>query len=217
MKHVVITGFAPFGGESINPSWQAVQHLVAHHTFGRDVTLSALELPVTFADCFTLLAEHLQKSPVDLVLCVGQAGGRSTFCVEKVAINYIHARIPDNTGSQPLDCSVVDGAPTAYFSSLPLAAILHACQLAGVPATMSYSAGTFVCNALFYRLMHFLHTADTSVMAGFIHIPYAPAQVLGKQEPSMTIEMVAQGLAASIRACLNNEGSAVAVDMGTLD
>ncbi len=217
MKHIVLTGFAPFGGEQVNPSWLAIQAFHATYQPTPQVRISTLELPVTFADCFTSLEQLLRTTPADLVICIGQAGGRAAFCLEKVAINYVHARIADNAGQQPLDQAVIAAAPTAYFSSLPLGSLLTACQQAQVPTTVSYSAGTFVCNALFYKLMHFINTEKTATAAGFIHIPYAPMQVVGKAEPWMAIEMVSRGLKACIDAFLAGAPAATTADVGTLD
>lgn len=217
MTHIVITGFAPFGGEDVNPSWLAIQQLRAHFPDRGQVKLTTLELPVTFDGCFAPLAQLLQHTPADLILCVGQAGGRAALCLEKVAINYQHARIADNAGAQPFDQAVIAHAPTAYFSTLPLAAMLHACHAVQVPATVSYTAGTFVCNALFYKLMHFLHSQQLTTAAGFVHIPYAPMQVLGKQEPSMATELVSQGLLACVEAFLAGTPTTMSADIGTFD
>jgi pyroglutamyl-peptidase len=217
MTHIVLTGFAPFGGETINPSWLAVEHVRTYYRPPAQVQLSTLQLPVTFADCFTPLKTLLGERPADLVICVGQAGGRSMLSLEKVAINYVHARIADNAGEQPFDQAVLADAPTAYFSSLPLGAMLQACHDANVPAHVSYTAGTFVCNALFYQLMHFVHTQHRATAAGFVHIPYAPSQVVGKTEPCMEVERIAQGLICCIEAFLAGSPATMMAEFGALD
>lgn len=217
MKHIVLTGFEPFGGENINPSWQAICQLQQELSAATDLHLTCLELPVTFEGCFAPLQQVLQQQPVDLVLCIGQAGGRSHIGLEKVAINFAHARIADNAGAQPLNTSLQPNGPAAYFSTLPLGAMLHACQQQGVPTQLSFTAGTYVCNALFYQLMHFLTQQQSKALGGFIHIPYAPQQVLQNPQASLSTTQVVTALRACIDAFRQGLPEPAGVTGGTLD
>lgn len=223
MKHILLTGFEPFGGEAINPSWLAVQQFAQQFNQQQaqlntpEYQLHCLQLPVTFADCFSALEPVLTAQPMDLVLCVGQAGGRTHIGLEKVAINYAHARIPDNAGAQPLDQPLIADGPDAYFSTLPLHAMHQACVAAQVPTQISYSAGTYVCNALFYRLMHFLRSHQPATQAGFIHIPYAPNQVLTRADASLSTAHVVTALAACIEAAFGATSGVLSGAAGALD
>lgn len=217
MKHIVLTGFEPFGGEPINPSWLAVRQLKQEFLAYAGIQLTCLELPVTFADCFAPLQQVLLQQPVDLVLCIGQAGGRSHIGFEKVAINFAHARIADNAGAQPLNAALEPHGPDAYFSTLPLGAMVQACQERGVPAQLSFTAGTYVCNALFYQLMHFLKQEQHPALAGFIHIPYVPEQVLNTPHASLTTTQVVTALHACIEVFLQNVPDEICTVGGTLD
>jgi pyroglutamyl-peptidase len=182
---VLLTGFDPFGGESVNPSWEAVRRLDGAVIHGHRVV--ALRLPTEFRRSHSALKSALARWRPRLVLCVGQAGGRATISLERVAINLIDARIPDNSGRKPIDVAVVKNAPAAYFSTLPIKALLQALREAQLPAEISNSAGTFVCNAVFFGLMHALAapasprrsptpSAAPRARGGFVHAPFLPAQ-----------------------------------------
>ncbi|HSW05825.1 pyroglutamyl-peptidase I [Aquabacterium sp.] len=172
---VLITGFEPFGGDDINPSWQVARALDGRRIAGR--RLVARQLPCTFAAALSALdqALHGLPSPPQLVLALGLAGSRSAVSIERIAINVIDARIPDNAGAQPIDEPVVPGGPAAYFSRLPIKAISAGLLQAGLPAEVSQTAGTFVCNQVFYGLMHRLQ-AMPAIRGGFIHLPPLPEQ-----------------------------------------
>ncbi|MEV7093524.1 pyroglutamyl-peptidase I [Amycolatopsis sp. NPDC051045] len=191
MARVLMTGFVPFGGESVNPSWQAVSLLAAR----RD-EVAAVELPCEFAASLPALRRALEEHRPDLVVCVGQAGGRSEVTPERVAINLIDARIPDNAGAQPVDAPVVPDGPAAYFTTLPVKACVAAIRAAGVPASVSHTAGTYVCNQVFYGLMHLLATEFPDVRGGFVHVPFSPEQVAGpgKPAPSLSVDRMAGAL-----------------------
>jgi pyroglutamyl-peptidase len=193
MKTILITGFEAFGGEKINPSWEAVKQL--DQLIIDEHQLIARQLPCTFTESSEYLTKLLEGLQPQIVLNIGQAGGRLDISLERVAINLDDARIADNLGAQPIDQTIIKNAPNAYFTNLPLKAILQAARNNGVPASISYSAGTFVCNHVFYTLMHWINTVSPDVRGGFIHIPYLPEQaaVLGAQ-PSMTAETVINGL-----------------------
>lgn len=176
---ILLTGFEPFGGERLNPS-----ALVASSLHGQRIgswPVTGLVLPCAFGQAIDVLEQALAAQRPALVLCLGQAGGRQGVTVERIAVNRDDARIPDNTGAQPLDRVVVPGAPAAYFSRLPVKAMVAALQADGVPTAESLSAGSFVCNHLFFGLMHAL-LRRRSVQAGFVHLPWLPEQVAERPE-----------------------------------
>jgi pyroglutamyl-peptidase len=170
---VLVTGFEPFGGETVNPSWLAARALDDETIAGARVV--ARELPCVFGDAVRALEAHLDALAPSLVICTGQAGGREAITIERVAINVDDARIPDNAGKQPIDEPIVQGAPPAYFATLPIKAIVRALRAEGLPADVSQTAGTFVCNHVFYGLMHAL-AAREGVRGGFVHVPFLPEQ-----------------------------------------
>lgn len=184
---ILLTGFQPFDGETSNPSWEAVAALDGTHLDGRRVV--ALQLPVVFGQSLRVLGNALERFRPALALCVGQAGGRSRISLERVAINLQDARIPDNAGRQPLDEPIEARGPVAYFARLPLKACLASLAEAGIPAEISHTAGTYVCNHVFYGLMHALRARRTA-RAGFMHIPYSPAQAVRHPgAPSLPVEL----------------------------
>ncbi|MEQ0565730.1 pyroglutamyl-peptidase I [Amycolatopsis sp. NEAU-NG30] len=193
MARVLMTGFAPFGGERVNPSWQAVSLVSARRD---DVT--AVELPCEFETSLPALRRAIEEHRPDLVVCTGQAGGRAEVTPERVAINLVDARIPDNAGAQPVDIPVVPDGPAAYFTTLPVKACVAAIRAAGVPAAVSHTAGTYVCNQVFYGLMHLLATEFPGVRGGFVHVPFSPEQVAasGKTAPSLGVDRIADALEA---------------------
>lgn len=203
MPHVLLTGFAPFGGESTNPSWEAVQALEGEVVAGHRIVARCL--PVEFDASLHALQQALDELVPSLVICVGQAGGRAQMSLERVAINIIDARIPDNAGAQPIDEPVAADGPAAYFTSLPIKAMLAALRNAGFPAEISQTAGTYVCNHVFYALMHALRGLP-GVRGGFVHIPYSPAQAaLHAGAPSLPSTVVAQALRLAVGIALTVE------------
>lgn len=195
---VLLTGFDAFGGQDLNPSWLAVQALHGRQIAGHRVV--AAQLPTAFAGAPARLLALIGTHRPVLVICVGQAGGRSALSLERVAINLLDARIADNASAQPVDEPVVAGAPTAYFSTLPLKAMLAALQRAGLAAEVSQTAGTFVCNQVFFALMHALATRRgwRRTRGGFIHVPWLPAQ----GSPSMALADIVRGLHLAVRVAL---------------
>ncbi|MGV9307574.1 pyroglutamyl-peptidase I [Nonomuraea sp. NPDC003727] len=191
MSRVLVTGFEPFGGETTNPSYDAAV-LVPGAT--------AVELPCVFADAPAALREAIERYDPDVVLCTGQAGGRAGITMEKVAINLIEARIPDNAGARPSGVPVVPGGPDAYLSRLPVKAMVRAVRAEGIPAAVSYTAGTFVCNQVAYELAHLIATERPGLRGGFVHVPYAPHQVTGADRPSMDTATVARALGVLVKA-----------------
>lgn len=191
MKTLLITGFDPFGGHSINPAWEAVKLLP--NAIG-EYALCKLQIPTVFGlAAQTVLAKAAETHP-DVILSIGQAGGRSAVTPERVAINLQDARIPDNQGNQPADTSIIPGGPAAYFSTVPVKAMTEAIGSAGLPASLSNTAGTFVCNDVLYSLLH--HYAGTATRVGFIHVPYLPEQ----GQPSLALSDTVRALTAAISA-----------------
>ncbi len=210
---ILVTGFEPFGGEALNPSWHVAQALAGTQADGTAVT--AVQLPCVFGEARAQLQQTLRRLRPDLVLCLGQAGGRTAIGVERVAINVDDAPVPDNQGQQPIDTRIEPRGPAAYFSSLPIKAVVAALQQGGYPATVSQTAGTYVCNHVFYSLMHALRRR-TGVRAGFVHLPYAPGQrgagpgvfVMPLEEQVAAMRMALQACATG--ADLRHSGGAIA-------
>lgn len=193
--HLLLTGFEPFGGEALNPS-QALLQVLDGETIGGLRVVTAV-LPCAFGQAPQVVVEAIERHAPVLVLAIGQAGGRSELSFERVAINLIDARMPDNQGAQPVDLPVLPGAPAACFSTLPVKVMAAAARAAGVPAGVSHSAGTFVCNQVFYLLQHRL--AKQAVPAGFLHVPWLPGQTLSRPGmPSMALETMARGVRAAL-------------------
>jgi pyroglutamyl-peptidase len=174
MRTVLLTGFEPFGGDKVNPSWLAVRRL--HGRTLRGHRIVARRLPTTYEESLPRLRRLLRRVRPALVICVGQAGGRAEVTPERVAINVDDSRLPDNAGCKPVDAAIIPGGPVAYWSTLPVKAIVRALRRQGVPASVSSSAGTFVCNHVFYGLMHELAKNGNAVRGGFVHVPLLPGQ-----------------------------------------
>jgi pyroglutamyl-peptidase len=201
---ILLTGFEPFAGDRANPS-MALLATLDGATIGRHRVVTRL-LPVVFADALTGLAQALEETEPALVLALGLAGGRARLSLERVALNLIDARIPDNAGAQPTDVPVIAGAPDAYFSTLPVKAMLRAMHDAGIPAELSLSAGTYVCNALFFALRHLLESRSPPVRGGFMHLPYLPAQAaLHAGAASLSLETQRAGVEAALLAALTTD------------
>lgn len=197
LPRILLTGFDPFGGDTLNPSWTAVQALHGRRIGGHRVV--ALQLPTTFAGSLRVLKAAMRQHTPAIVLGVGQAGGRAQLSIERVAINLQDARIPDNAGAQPVDEPVVAAGPAAYFSTLPIKAMLAALHAHGLPAEISHSAGTYVCNHIAYAMLH-LAARRRGTRAGFIHIPYLPEQAaMRRGAPSMAPDDVVRGLEIALR------------------
>lgn len=203
MRTVLITGFEPFDGEAVNPSWEVVSRLDNAIIGGCRVV--ARQLPCVFGEALIELNAAIDSLSPTLVLSVGQAGGRTDISVERVAINVDDARIADNRGNQPVDTPIVANGPAAWFSSLPIKAIVSTLREAGIPASVSQTAGTFVCNHVMYGLLHKL-SGIPEAKGGFIHIPYLPQQAAAHPgAPSMAAETVRQGLELAIATALQVE------------
>lgn len=200
MKTVLLTGFEPFGGETLNPSWEAVKQLAGWQTHG--AVVHTLQLPCIFGVSRQLLEEQMRLLQPDVVIAVGQAG-RPDITLERIAINVDDARIPDNAGYQPVDVPVIAGGAAAFFTTLPIKATLRAMREAGVPASVSQTAGTFVCNHIMYAILHAQAQGEKITKGGFIHVPWMPEQAVNHPgAASMAVETVVKGLKVAVQVAL---------------
>ena len=189
---IIVTGFDPFGGETINPSIECVKALPEIE----GVELIRLELPTVFKESAKRLNEVINDVKPDAVLSVGQAGGRPGITMERIAINFDDARIPDNISQQPIDEAIQLDGEAAYFTTLPIKRIVKAIREAGISAEVSNSAGTFVCNHIMYQALFAATKADKPFKAGFMHIPFIPEQTTDK--PSLPLEESTKALQIAI-------------------
>ncbi|QET03099.1 pyroglutamyl-peptidase I [Cupriavidus pauculus] len=203
MRTVLLTGFEPFENEPVNPSWEAVRALEGQRV-GDDAVIVARQLPCVFGAAISGMESLLEELKPEVVIAVGQAGGRTEMSIERIAINVDDARIADNAGAQPIDTTIATEGPAAYFSTLPIKAITRDLRAAGVPAMVSQTAGTFVCNHVFYGLMHALARRKLDARGGFIHIPYLPEQAARHPgAPSLALETLIAGLRVAVATTLN--------------
>lgn len=210
---VLITGFDPFGGEKVNPAYEAVK-LLPDTIAGAEII--KLEIPTVFSKSGPAVEAGIQAHHPDVVLNIGQAGGRSCVTVEQVAINLAEARIPDNNGEQPSDEPLQAGGPTAYFATIPVKAIVKNVRDHGIPCHISYSAGTYVCNCVMYNVLHMAAVKYPNIRAGFIHVPFADEQVVNKPNgtPSSSLAVIAKALEYAVEAIVLNKEDVKEV-MGT--
>ena len=194
MKHLLITGFDPFGGESINPSWEAVSRLP--DVVG-NYRLTRLQIPTVFGRAAETVLAAAEAEPPDVILCVGQAGGRDAVTPERIAINIASAAKPDNVGNRPWEQRILPGGPDGSFSTVPVRAMAEAITAAGLPGRVSNTAGTFVCNDTLYRLLS--HYAGSGLRVGFLHVPHLPQQAKDGS-PSMALLEIIAALTAAIGA-----------------
>lgn len=201
---ILITGFDPFGGEAVNPAFEAVK-LVADTIKGAQII--KLEIPTVFTRSSDVVEAAILQHQPDVVLNVGQAGGRSHMTVEKVAINLAEARIPDNDGEQPLGTKLREDGETAYFATIPVKAIVQHMKDNGIPASVSYTAGTYVCNSIMYHVLYLTATKYPGIRAGFIHVPYATVQAVDKPvgTPFMSLTEIARALELAVEAIIDNK------------
>lgn len=193
---ILVTGFEPFGGETINPSWEAVKLLPEKI---KDAEIIKLEIPTVRNRVLDVIENSIATYDPDVILSIGQAGGRPDITVERIGINIDDFRIPDNEGTQVTDEPIVPDGPAAYFVTLPVKDMVQNIKDRGIPASVSNTAGTFVCNHVIYGVCHMIATKYPGKRSGFIHIPYLPQQVIDKpQMPSMSIENLVTGLSAAI-------------------
>lgn len=194
---ILLTAFDPFGGETINPALEAIK-MVSDNI--DHVELTKLEIPTIFEQSIEILTNAIHIHKPEAVICIGQAGGRKDITIERVAINIDDARIPDNAGNQPIDQTIrKDGAP-AYFSTLPIKSIALQIQKAGIPASISNSAGTFVCNHIMYGLLYSLSKDFPNTLGGFIHVPFIPSQTINRpDQPSMELSDIVKAIEIAIK------------------
>ena len=214
---ILVTGFDPFGGEKINPALETIKRLP-------DTILGAqiikLEIPTVVGKSLAKIKEAVEKENPDVVLSIGQAGGRSEITVERVGINIDDCRIPDNEGNQPIDEPVIKGGPAAYFVTVPIKAIVENIKAHNIPASISNTAGTFICNHVCYGVAHLAAqrtAAGKPMKSGFIHIPFLPEQVIGKPAltPSMSLETIVSGITHALEAIVEH-GSDIKVSGGKI-
>ncbi len=210
---LLLTAFDPFGGDAINPALEAVK-LVADKIGRFDIV--KLEVPTVFGKSIDTVAKAIEKEKPDVVLCIGQAGGRFEITPERVAINVDDARIKDNEGNQPIDTKIFEDGENAYFTTLPIKAMVEAIREANLPAAVSNTAGTFVCNHLMYGVLYTLAKKYPHIKGGFTHVPFIPAQVARRTPvaPYMALEDIKRGLEAAISAIDKNFDADINVNGG---
>ena len=197
---ILLTGFDPFGGESINPSWEVVRRIPRKI---KDAEIKGIQIPTVFQKSFEVLKKEVESFNPDVVICVGQAGGRQGITPERIAINIDDARIADNEENQPIDFPIQEDGDSAFFSTLPIKAMVDKMIASGYPASVSNSAGTFVCNHIMYQILYFAAKFQPTLKAGFIHVPFLPEQVKEKnQYPSMNLEEMVQALTLSVETVI---------------
>lgn len=212
-KCVLVTGFMPFAGDKTNPSWEIAKSLPEMLAGYR---IETLRVPTEFGKAITVTHKAIKKLKPEIVLCLGQAGGRSRMSVERVAINVDDARIADNAGNQPIDAAIFDDAPAAYFCTLPVKAMVAAMAKAGVPAEVSNTAGTFVCNHLIFGVLHHIATHQLSTRAGFMHVPFLDSQIIDRADTAaLSLTTMIEGTKAAIIAAIKNRNDIKTVG-GTL-
>lgn len=213
---VLITGFDPFGGESVNPAYEAVK-LLPETICGAEVI--KLEIPTVYTKAGQTVEAAIEEHQPEVVLCIGQAGGRSSIQIEKVAINLAEARIKDNEGNQPSDEPIHEDGENAYFTNLPCKAVVNELRKNNIPAHISYTAGTFVCNDVMYHVLYLIDKKYTNMRGGFIHVPYVLEQVIDKPQGTcaMSVETIAKGLELAIKAIIENEQDInISLQLGTI-
>ena len=199
----LLTAFDPFGGDTVNPANEAVK-LVSNNVNGVEVV--KVEVPTVFHKSIDVVAKAIEEEKPDAVFCIGQAGGRAELTPERVAINIDDARIADNEGNQPIDVKVFEDGEPAYFATLPIKAMVAAIRNAGIPSSVSNTAGTFVCNHLMYGVLYTLAKKYPGVRGGFMHVPFIPEQVIARPNtPSMALSDIVRGIEAAITAIAEND------------
>lgn len=207
---LLLTAFDPFGGESVNPAQEAVKMV---GDFVGNVEVKKVYVPTVFQKSIVTVSKAIEAERPDAVLCIGQAGGRADLTPERVAINVDDAGIPDNAGNQPIDCPIFADGENAYFATLPVKAMVAAIREAGIPASLSNTAGTFVCNHLMYGVLYTLDKHYPGVRGGFMHVPFIPSQVKGgRNVPSMSVSDIVRGIEAAIKAIGETEADLKSIE-----
>ena len=206
---VLVTGFDPFGGESINPAWEAVK-VIKDEIAGAEVV--KMQIPTVVGKSIAKIHDKMVEINPDIVIAVGQAGGRFGVTPERVAINVTDARIPDNEGNQPIDEPIFADGDAAYFSNLPVKAMVQTIKDAGYPSVLSNTAGTYICNHVMYGILYYIQKEFPNARGGFIHVPYAASQVVNKPNTaSMAIADITASIEAAIKAAVENATDIVAI------
>ncbi len=206
---VLVTGFDPFGGESINPAWEAVK-VIKDEIAGAEVV--KMQIPTVVGKSIAKIHDKMVEINPDIVIAVGQAGGRFGVTPERVAINVTDARIPDNEGNQPIDEPIFEDGDAAYFSNLPVKAMVQEIKEAGYPSTLSNTAGTYICNHVMYGILYYIQKEFPNARGGFIHVPYAASQVINKPNTaSMAIADITASLEAAIKAAVEHQADIKAI------
>ncbi|WP_434630677.1 pyroglutamyl-peptidase I [Thermoanaerobacterium thermosaccharolyticum] len=200
---ILVTGFDPFGGEKINPAYEIIKRL-SDLIDGAEII--KLQVPTVFNKSIKVVTQKIAEEKPDVVLCLGQAGGRYTVTVERVAINIDDARIPDNENNQPIDSLIDPDGEPAYFSTIPIKKIVNAMKMNKIPAEISNTAGTFVCNHLLYGVLNYIYKNKLNTKAGFIHIPFLPEQVVDKPNtPSMDLNILVNAINVAIKTIVEED------------
>ena len=206
---VLVTGFDPFGGESINPAWEAVK-VIKDEIAGAEIV--KMQIPTVVGKSIAKIHDKMVEINPDIVIAVGQAGGRFGVTPERVAINVTDARIPDNEGNQPIDEPIFEDGDAAYFSNLPVKAMVQEIKDAGYPSTLSNTAGTYICNHVMYGILYYIQKEFPNARGGFIHVPYAASQVINKPNTaSMAIADITASLEAAIKAAVEHQADIKAI------
>lgn len=199
---IMLTAFDPFGGDKINPALEAVK-LVRPELFQAEII--KVEIPTVFGKSIRTALAAMQEHQPEVVFCIGQAGGRFDMTPERVAINLDDGRIPDNEGNQPIDSPIFEDGEPAYFSMLPIKAMVQSMKDAGIPASVSNTAGTYVCNHIMYGVLYHIHKRFPGMRGGFMHVPFTTEQIVNRPNtPGLSTEQIARGIEVSIQAIIDN-------------
>ncbi len=201
---ILVTGFDPFGDDKINPAIEAVKRLDDEIAGAQIIKV---EIPTVFGDCADVVHDEIEQHQPDYVLNIGQAGGRYALTPERVAINFDDGRIADNKGYQPIAIPIHEDGQNAYFTQLPVKAMVKAIREAGIPALVSTTAGTFVCNHIMYQVQYMIDKEFHDLKAGFMHIPFLPEQVVARPDtPSLSLADDVRGITAAVTAIVEMDG-----------
>ena len=200
---ILLTAFEPFGGDTVNPAEEAIA-LVKSEIKGAEIV--KCRVPVVFGKAIETVHAAMVRENPDVIFCIGQAGGRKEVTPERVAINCDDARIPDNEGNQPVDQPILADGPDAYFSTLPIRKMVEYMKKANVPAAVSNSAGTYVCNHLMYGVLYCIAREFPNTIGGFMHVPFLDEQVVDRKDvPSLSLDTIVRAIEVSIEAIVDSK------------
>jgi len=201
MKKILLTGFEPFENQKVNPALEAIHRLQSHTLTGAKIVTCSV--PVVHQKSIDVVIDAIKQHKPDYVMTIGQAAGRAAITPERIAMNLDDFRIPDNEGNQFFDQPIITEGPDAYFSTLPIKAMVEAMQEKNIPACISNTAGTYICNHLFYGIQHFLH--NKGVAHGFVHIPLLAEQAVTGDKPCLSLDIIVEGLAIAAQAIVDSD------------